>query len=188
MPPQERKWRVAACDPRDRAGLGSHVHQGKVPAPSQRVARAVATDVGRPPRAGRRIAREDGPRGPAHARWPQTERVERATVAGAPGLGRLGPHPGPKGVKRLRAAGVQATRTGAKGQGLMHEAVAKVEGGGKGALKSMVRLTSRQRDAQSTGRDPWIGAHWRGEMGVWRLWHPTSGGISDAVPVSTRGP
>jgi hypothetical protein len=82
---------------------------------------------------------------------------------------------------------VQATKTFAKVQGLMHEAVAKVEGVVKGAIKIMARLTSRQRYEQSTGRDPLICPHCRGEMGLWRIWHPTYGVIDDEVQVIKRG-
>jgi hypothetical protein len=69
----------------------------------------------------------------------------------------------------------------------MHEVWAKVEGGVKGAITIMARLTSRQRYAQSTGRDPLLCPRCRGEMGVWRLWHPTYGVIYDEGQVIKRG-
>jgi hypothetical protein len=99
----------------------------------------------------------------------------------------MGPHTVPKGFKRIRYDGVQATKTFAQVQGMMHDALAKVEGVGKGAVKIIARLTSRQRYAQSTGRDPLICPPWRGEMGVWRLWHPTYGVIYDEGQMIKRG-
>ena len=72
----------------------------------------------------------------------------------------------PIGFKRIRYDGVQATKTFAKVQVVLHAALAKVEGVVKGAVKSSARLTSRQRYEQSTGRDPLRCPHCRGEMGV----------------------
>jgi hypothetical protein len=102
-------------------------------------------------------------------------------------MGRRVQHTVPKGCKRLRYAGVQATKTFAPVQVLLHEALAQVAGVGKGAIKSLARLTYRQRYEQSTGRDPWRCPHCQGEMGGWRIWHPTYGGIYDEVQVIKRG-
>src|SRR2546427_917652 len=74
-----------------------------------------------------------------------------------------------------------------KVKGVIQAALAKIEGVVKGAVKIMARLTYRQRYAQSTGRDPLICPHCRGEMGVWRLWHPTYGVIHDEGEVIRRG-
>jgi hypothetical protein len=82
---------------------------------------------------------------------------------------------------------VQATKTLAKVKVLIQEVLAKVEDVVKGAVKSIARLTSRQRYAQSTGRDPFICPHCRGVMGVWRIWHPAYGVIYDEVQVIKRG-
>lgn len=69
----------------------------------------------------------------------------------------------------------------------MQEALAKVTGIVKGAIKIIAPMTYRQRDEQSTGRDPLRCPHCRGEMGVWRIWHPTYGVIYDEVQVIKRG-
>ena len=65
----------------------------------------------------------------------------------------------------------------AKVQTVMQAALAKVEGVVKGAVKIIARLTYRQRYEQSTGRDPLSCPHCGGEMGLWRIWHPTYGVI-----------
>jgi hypothetical protein len=157
----------------------SHGHKGHVPSGDQRVARDVAKEVGSPPISVRRLARSDGHRVPSHSRSHRTARVERETGDVDPFLGRMVPHTGPKGFKGIRSDGVQATKTVAKGQVLIHEAVAKVEGVVQGAITIIARLTSRQRYVQSTGRDPVICPRCRGEMGLWRLWHRTYGVIYD---------
>jgi hypothetical protein len=102
-------------------------------------------------------------------------------------MGRMGQHIGPKGCKRIRYDGGQAPKTCAKIKGRMHEALAKVEGVVKGAGQRIARLPSRHRDEQSTGRDPLVCPHWRSEMGIWHIWHPTYGVIYDEGEVIKRG-
>jgi hypothetical protein len=131
--------------------------------------------------------RYEGHRVTYHDRSHRTERVEHETVAGATCMGRMVQHTMPKGCQRSRYDGVPAPQTFAKVKVFMREAVAKVEGVVKGAIKIIARLTYRQRDEQSTGRDPLMCPHCRAEMGVWRLWHPTYGVIDDEGQVIKRG-
>src|SRR5256885_640545 len=77
----------------------------------------------------------------------------------------------PKGFKRIRYYGVQATKTFAKVKVLIREALVKIEGVVKGAVKIIARLTYRQRYAQSTGRDRLICPHLRGLRPV-GFWYP----------------
>jgi hypothetical protein len=168
-------------------GLVTNVQKGKVPSQSQSLARYVATYVVSPPISVRRIDRYDGERVTYHYRSHRTERVEHDTVDVDTFIGRMVQHTMPKGFKRIRYYGVQATKTFAKVKIMIHEALAKVEGVVKGAVKIIARLTYRQRYEQSTGRDPLICPHCQGEMGVWRIWHPTYGGIYDEMQVIKRG-
>jgi len=96
-------------------------------------------------------------------------------------------HTVPKGFKRIRYYGVQATKTFAKVKVLIHEALSKVEGVVKGAVQIIARLTYRQRYKQSTRRDPLVCPHCQSEMEVWRIWHPTYGVIYDEGEVIKRG-
>ncbi|HEY5865593.1 MAG TPA: hypothetical protein VI542_08600, partial [Candidatus Tectomicrobia bacterium] len=89
--------------------------------------------------------------------------------------GRMMQHTLPKGFKRIRSYGVQATKTFAKLKGIMQAALAKVGEVVKGAVKILARLTYRQRYEQRTGWDPLRGPHCQREMGLWRIWHPTYG-------------
>ena len=113
--------------------------------------------------------------------------MERETVDVDTFIGRMVQHTVPKGFKRIRYYGVQATKTFAKVKAVIQAALAKVEGVVQGAIKIIARLTYRQRYEQSTGRDPLICPHCRGEMGVWRIWHPTYGVIYDEGQVIKRG-
>ena len=178
---------VDACFKKYPNGLVTNVQKGKVPSQYQSLARYVAKYVVSPPIAVRRIDRYDGERVTYHYRSHRTERVERETVDVDTFIGRMIQHTVPKGFKRIRYYGVQATKTFAKVKVLMQAALAKVEGVVKGAIKIIARLTYRQRYERSTGRDPLICPHCRGEMGVWRIWHPTYGVIYDEVQVIKRG-
>jgi hypothetical protein len=158
-------------------GLVTNVQKGNVPSQYQSLARYVAKYVVSPPIAVRRIDRYDGHRVTYHDRSHRTERVERETVDGDTCIGRMVQHTLPKGFKRIRYDGVQATKTFAKVKGMIQAALAKVEGVVKGAVKIIARLTYRQRYEQRTGRDPLLCPHCRREMGLWRIWHPTYGVI-----------
>jgi Putative transposase len=151
------------------------------------VARSVAQYVVSPPIAVRRIDRYDGERVTYPYRSQRTDRLERETVEVATCIGRMIQHTRPTGCKRIRDDGVQATKTCAQVKAVMQAALAMVEGVVKGAVQISARLTYRQRDEQSTGRDPLICPHGQSEMGVWRIWHPTYGVMYDEVQVSKRG-
>jgi hypothetical protein len=168
-------------------GLVTNVQKGTVPSRYQSVARYVAKYVVSPPIAVRRIDRYDGERVTYHYRSHRTDRVEHETVDVDTFIGRMVQHTTPKGFKRIRYYGVQATKTFAKVKAVIQAALAKVEGVVRGAVQIIARLTYRQRYAQSTGRDPLICPHCRGEMEVWRIWHPTYGVIYDEGEVIKRG-
>src|SRR5207245_3138283 len=161
------RWFTCAYIQKYTTGLVPNVHNGTFPSQSQSVARDVAQDVVSPPIAVRRIDRDDGARVTYHYRSHRTERVEHATVDVATVIGRMVQHTMPKGFKRIRYYGVQATKTFAKVKVVIQAALAKVEGVVKGAVKIIARLTYRQRYEKSTGRDPLRCPHCRGEMGLW---------------------
>src|SRR5438105_14642751 len=168
-------------------GWVTKVQKGQVPSKYQSLARYVAKYVVSPPIAVRRIDRYDGERVTYHYRSHRTDRMECETVDVDTFIGRMIQHTMPKGFKRIRYYGVQATKTFAKVKGVIQAALAKVEGVVKGAVQIIARLTYRQRYAQSTGRDPCICPHCQSEMGVWRIWHPTYGVIYDEGEVIKRG-
>jgi len=168
-------------------GLVSRVQKGKVPSQYQSLASYVAKYVVSPPISVRRIDRYDGERVTYHYRSHRTERTEYETVDVPTFIGRMVQHTMPKGFKRIRYYGVQATKTFAKLKGLIQAALVKVKGVVKGAVKIIARLTYRERYEKSTGRDPLICPHCRGEMGVWRIWHPTYGVVYDEGETIQRG-
>jgi DNA-directed RNA polymerase subunit RPC12/RpoP len=187
LQPETVNQLVDACFTKYPNGLITNVQKGAVPSQYQSVARYVAKYVVSPPIAVRRIDGSDGERVTYHYRSHRTERMEHETVDVATFIGRMVQHTMPKGFKRIRYYGVQATKTFAKVKVLIQAALAKVEGVVKGAVQIIARLTYRQRYEQSTGRDPLRCPHCRGEMEVWRIWHPTYGVIYDEGQVIKRG-
>jgi Putative transposase len=168
-------------------GLVTNVQKGALPAQAHSVARYVAKYVVSPPISVRRIDGYDGQRVTYHDRSHRTDRMEHETVPVAAFIGRMVQHVLPKGCKRIRYDGVQATKTFAKVKAVIQAALAKVEGLVKGAVQIIARLTYRQRYEQSTGRDPFRCPHCGEEMAVWRIWHPQYGVIYDEGEVIKRG-
>jgi predicted SnoaL-like aldol condensation-catalyzing enzyme len=178
---------VDACFRKYPSGLVTNVQKGQVPSQAQSVARYVAKYVVSPPIAVRRIDRYDGERVTYHYRSHRTDRMEYETVTVDTFIGRMVQHTVPKGFKRIRYYGVQATKTFAKVKEVIQAALAKVGEVVKGAVKIIVRLTYRQRYEQSTGRDPFRCPHCQREMELWCIWHPTYGVIYDEGEVIKRG-
>lgn len=187
LPTETVNQLVDACFTKYPNGLVTNVQKGTIPSQYQSVARSVAKYVVSPPISVRRIDRYDGERVTYHYRSHRTDRVERETVEVDTFIGRMIQHTMPKGFKRIRYYGVQATKTFAKVKGIIQAALAKVGEVVKGAVKIIARLTYRQRYEQSTGRDPLRCPHCQREMGLWRIWHPTYGVVYDEGQVIQRG-
>jgi Putative transposase len=168
QPDTIHQW-VDGCFRKYPGGLVPNVPKGQVPSQYQSLARDVAKYVVSPPIAVRRIAHYDGHRVTDHYRSHRTERVERDTVEVDTFIGRMVQHTVPKGFKRIRYYGVQATKTFARVKVVIQAALAKVEGVVKDAVQIIARLTYRQRYEQSTGRDPLRCLHCRGAMDLWRI-------------------
>jgi hypothetical protein len=178
---------VEVCFKKYPDGLVTHVQKGHIPSQYQSLASYVAKYIVSPPISVRRIDRYDGERVTYHYRSHQTERTPYETVDVLTFIGRMIQHTMPKGFKRIRYYGVQATRTFTKVKEVIQRALAKVKGVVKGAVKIIARLTYRERYEKSTGRDPLICPPCRSEMGLWRIWHPTYGVIYDEGDVVKRG-
>jgi len=140
-----------------------------------------------PPLSLRRIDGYDGQSVTYHYRAHKTERVERERVDVYTFIGRMIQPVFPKGFQRIRYYGVQATKTFAKIKGLMQEALAKVRGIVKGAIKIIAAQSYRERYRQSAGRDPLRCPHCHHEMDVWKVWHPKYGVVYDELEAMRRG-
>ncbi len=178
---------IDACYKRYPHGFVANVQRGDVPARYQSLATYLAKYVVSPPIAVRRIDRYDGQRVTYHYRSHKTDRVERETVEVQTFIGRMIQHVFPKGLKRIRYYGVQATKTFEKLKSVMQDALSKVKGVVKGTIKIMAAQTYRERYRQSTGRDPLLCPHCHHEMGIWKIWHPEYGVLYDELKAIKRG-
>jgi len=140
-----------------------------------------------PPISLRRIDRYDGQSVTYHYRSHKTERVERERVDVYTFIGRMIQHTFAKGFQRIRYYGVQATKTFAKIKGMIRQALAKVRGIVKGAIKIIAVKSYRERYRQSSGRDPLLCPHCHHEMGVWKVWHPKYGVVYDELEAMRKG-
>ena len=187
LPSQEMNRLVDACYAKYPKGFVANVQKGDVPSRYQSLATYLAKYVVSPPISLRRIDRYDGQSVTYHYRSHKTERVETERVDVYTFIGRMIQHSFAKGFKRIRYYGVQATKTFTKIKHLIQQALAKVKGAVRGAVKIIVPLTYRQRYHQSSGRDPLICPHCHQEMGVWKVWHPKYGVVYDELGAMRRG-
>jgi hypothetical protein len=178
---------VDTCYTKYPNGFVANVQKGDVPARYQSLARYLAKYVVSPPISLRRIDRYDGRDVTYHYRSHKSERVEWERVDVYTFIGRMIQHVLPKGFKRIRYYGVQATKTFAKLKGLIRQALIKVQGLVKDAVKIIGLKTYRERYGESAGRDPLVCPHCRHEMGVWKIWHPKYGVVYDELDAIRRG-
>ena len=178
---------VQACYDKYPNGFVANVQKGDVPSRSQSLATYVAKYVVSPPISLRRIDRYDGQSVTYHYRSHKTERVERERVDVYTFIGRMIQHVFPKGFQRIRYYGVQATKTFAKIKGMIRQALAKVRGIVKGAIKIIAAKSYRERYRQSSGRDPLLCPHCHHEMGLWKVWHPKYGVVYDELDAMRKG-
>lgn len=178
---------VDACYRKYPNGFVANVQPGDVPSRYESLARYLAKYVVSPPISLRRIDYYNGAHVGYHYRSHKTDRVERERVDVYTFIGRMIQHVFPKGFKRIRYYGVQATKTFDKVKDLIQEALAKVKGVVKGAIKIIPKLTYRQRYEQSVGLDPLICKHCEHEMGVWKVWHPKYGVVYDELETIKKG-
>ena len=178
---------VDLCYTRYPNGFVTNVQKGDVPSRYESLARYLAKYVVSPPISLRRIDGYDGQRVTYHYRSHTSERVEHETVEVYTFIGRMIQHIFAKGFKRIRYYGVQATKTFAKIKDLIREALSKIKGVVRGAVKIIARLTYRQRYHQSSRRDPLMCPHCHHEMGVWKIWHPKYGVVYDELEAIKRG-
>jgi hypothetical protein len=184
---QEINRLVDTCYKKYPNGFVTNVQPGDVPSRYESLARYLAKYVVSPPISLRRIDYYNGSHVGYHYRSHKTDRVERERVDVYTFIERMVQHVFPKGFKRIRYYGVQATKTFEKVKGLIQEALAKVKGIVKDAIKIIPALTYRQRYEQSLGYDPLICKHCQHEMGVWKIWHPKYGVVYDELEKIRKG-
>ena len=178
---------VKSCYDKYPNGFVANVQKGDLPSRYQSLARYLAQYVVSPPISLRRIDRYDGSSVTYPYRSHRSERVEWERVDVYTFMGRMIQHSFAKGFKRIRYYGVQATKTFEKLKGLIRQALVKVGGIVKGAIKIVAAKSYRERYRESSGRDPLICPHCKHEMSLWKVWHPKYGMVYDELDAIRRG-
>jgi len=168
-------------------GFVANVQKGDVPNRYRSLARYLAKYVVSPPISVRRIDAYDGEKVTYHYRSHQTKRVEEETVGVYTFIGRMIQHVMPKGFKRIRYYGVQATKTFEKVKGEIQQGLSKVKGIVQGAIKIIAKKGYRERYKDGAGKDPLICPHCKSQMEIWKVWHPDYGVMYDELEEMKRG-
>ena len=168
-------------------GFVANVEKGDVPARYETLAKYLAKYVVSPPISVRRIDVYDGQAVAYHYQSHKTKKVEQETVGVYTFIGRMIQHILPKGFKRIRYYGVQATKTFEKVKDIIKEVLAKVKKVVKGAIKIIPKKSYRERYYESAGKDPFLCPYCGKEMDVWKVWHPRYGVIYDEMNEMLRG-
>lgn len=178
---------VDCCYKKYPKGFVANVQKGDVPRRYKSLARYLAKYVVSPPISVRRIDSYDGQKVTYHYQSHKTGRVEQETVDVYTFIERMIQHVLPKGFKRIRYYGVQATKTFEKVKEIIRQALAKVKGVVKGAIKIIAKKNYRERYKESTGTDPLLCPRCKSEMDIWRIWHPEYGVIYDELEEMKKG-
>ncbi|MCP4271170.1 MAG: transposase [Gammaproteobacteria bacterium] len=178
---------VDYCYKKYSKGFVANVQKGDVPNRYESLSKYLAKYVVSPPISVRRIDKYDGEEVTYHYRSHKTKSIEQESVDVYTFIGRMVQHILPKGFKRVRYYGVQATKTFEKYKGVIREALSKIKEVVKDAIKIIPRKDYRKRYKDSTGTDPYICEHCEKEMSLWRIWHPKYGVVYDECEKIKRG-
>ena len=168
-------------------GFVANVQKGEVPDKMEALARYIVKYVVSPPISVSRIDKYDGERVKYHYKSHRTNRIEVEEIEVYKFIGRMIQHMLPKGFKRIRYYGVQATKTYEKFKGIIQEALSKVKKVFNGAVKVISPKRYRERYLESMGKDPFICPHCGYEMEMSMIWHPKYGTIYDEFKEIERG-
>jgi hypothetical protein len=133
------------CYKRYPKGFVANVQKGDVPARYQTLVKYLAKYVVSPPISIRRIDAYDGQTVTYHYQSHKTKKAEKETVDVYTFIGRMIQHVLPKGFKRIRYYGVQATKTFRKVKEIIRDALVKVKKVVKDAIKIIPQKGYRER-------------------------------------------
>ena len=177
MDTEEIEKVVDDCYKKYPKGFVAHVQRGDVPGRYKSLATYLAKYVVSPPISVRRIESYDGHRVRYWYRSHMTDKIEKERVNVYTFIGRMIQHVLPKGFKRIRYYGVQATKTFEKIKGIIQEALTKIKKVVQDGIKIIEKKNYRERYQESTGKDPCLCPECGKEMDIWEIWHPSYGVI-----------
>lgn len=160
-------------------GFVAHIQDKKVPESCENLARYLGKYVVSPPISVKRIIKYDGKEVTYWYRDHKTEKKEVVTVDVITFIGRMVEHILPKGFKRIRYYGLQATKTFEKLKELVYKALNLI-GRAIKEFRLVIGLKNyRERYKKVSGKDPFVCSLCGGELVLWEVWHPKYGVIYD---------
>ena len=160
-------------------GLVANVSKGNVPESCKGLARYLAKYVASPPIAVRRILAYDGK---TVTYWykdheSKSKKIEKVPVYTF--IGRMVQHIMPKGFKRVRYYGLEATKTYKKWSHVISEGIKRVGRIVKGGYQIVRGKKYRERYQEISGVDPMRCQYCGNEMELMIIWHPEYGYLYD---------
>lgn len=158
-------------------GFVANISKGEAPKKAKGLAKYLAKYVAAPPISVRRIIKYDGKEVTYKYKDHETKAEKIETIEVLTFIGRMVQHVLPKGFKRIRYYGLQATKTFKKWKEIISEGLKKVGKTSKDTYEIVESMNYRERYKSSTGEDPLICPYCGKEMQVWEIWHPKYGVI-----------
>ena len=158
-------------------GFVANVSKGEAPKKAKGLAKYLAKYVASPPISVRRIVEYTGEKVTYWYNDHETKAVKVETVDVMTFMGRMVQHILPKGFKRVRYYGLQATKTFKKWRETIENGIQILKNVVKDVYEVVKEKTYRERYKEGSGKDPLKCPHCAGEMIVWRIWHPKYGVI-----------
>lgn len=181
---------INACYKEYPQGFIVNVQKGDVPNRYKSLAKYLARYVVSPPISIRRIDNYDEERGYVtyHYRSHRSGTVEKLTLDVYRFIGRMIQHVFPKGFKRVRYYGVQATKTFKKFSLIILSALSNVKSKvSSGIIQIISKKNYRERYRDSCGVDPLKCPYCGDEMEIVKIWEPIRGVIFDEFDEYNRG-
>jgi len=175
-------------------GFVANIQKGNVPSRYKSLAKYVAKYVVSPPISLKRINKYDGKEVTYQYKSHKTDRIEKDTVPVKTFIGRMIQHVLPKGFKRIRYYGIQATKSYEKIKDVIKAATDQIIGSLKDCIQIITPQNYRERFKESRGIDPLKCPSCGEEMELWKIWNPKFGVIYDlmkelsrfSVPINTN--
>jgi hypothetical protein len=153
-------------------GFVANVGRGEAPKKAKGLAKYLAKYVASPPISVRRIIEYTGEKVTYKYNDHETNAVKIETVDVMTFVGRMVQHILPKGFKRVRYYGIQATKTFKKWREIIENGIKELENLVKDVYEIVKEKCYRERYIEGSGKDPLKCPHCGGEMIVWVIWHP----------------
>jgi hypothetical protein len=162
-----------------KSGFVVQIEKGRVPNDCAQLAKYLGKYLVSPPISVKRLMKYDGAEVTYWYKSHKTKEKEVVTVDVLTFIGRMVQHILPKGFKRIRYYGLQATRTFEKLKGVIYNALRLIGKVVNGFYRKIPRKSYRERYSEISKKDTFICSVCGGEMLLWKIWHPKYGVIYD---------